>query len=566
VIIANVVMPFLIRQSFKYFVPDSIIPVIGARVVVPFHSKDKIGVIVSFNCQHKTSKLNFKFIKLLIDNKPLYTKILFDLLTWLSNYYFCPKGIIFFYVLPKRLKTDYIIKKKYCLKWSITKKGQEIDIQNFNLSQKQRYNLFFLKKSDVFYNELKKYNLSKFVLKKLELKHLCESNLFYTDYLKVQSVPKIKKKIFLNKKAIFCVDKILSVKKFSSWLITKTSLFSKVKFYISLIQKILDKKMQILILVPYEKNIKKIISFLKMYFDISIGTIHCQLTDSEHLKNWIKIKDGEYSIVIGTKKNIFSPFLKLGLIIVYEEHNLYYKNLHQFRYNARDVAVLRAYKENIPIILDSDTPSLKTLHNVFFKKCIFLKISNHTPIVNYNCDNVINLKSEKIKSGLSLTLINKIYENLKKNHPVLLIFNKINLVFFGIICKNCGWVAKCSVCCDYLETKPDNNNLFCQYCLIKIKKPKFCCSCGFYSLHAFNFSIDQIKNRIKSIFPHVSLFFLLNKKMSKKTQSKYLKIYDSKSYVICVMEDLVKYYYFPYVKLIGLIGIDHFFFLLISIQ
>ncbi|WAI11886.1 MAG: primosomal protein N' [Buchnera aphidicola (Macrosiphum albifrons)] len=557
-IIVKVVLPIPIRQYFKYFIPNCMRPVIGGRILVPFNSKYIIGIVVAIYKKNDISPLNLKCVKSLIDTKSLYPDIILDLLEWISKNYHCPIGSLFFFILPKILHSNYIIKNKYIYEWSITKKGQELDLNNLKRKKKQLHTLIFLKKKNVLSTELKKYNLSKVILKKLEIQELCTNNINEKIFFK-KKISILKKDFFLNVRTSIVLNDILIKKCFSSWLLTKINLYSKVKFYLGLIKSVLYEDMQILILVPYIKNINIILVFLKKYFSIPIDIIHSKLTSTKYFKNWIRTKNGENSIVIGTGKSIFLPFLRLGVIIFLEEHHLKYKSLNECRYNVRDLGILRAYKENIPIILDSETPSLKTLHNILYKKCSYIKLYSYNYGNRLN-NNIIDLKKDKIKFGLSLTLINEIHKNFKRKQ-VLLIFNKFSLFFYVLKCNKCNWIFECSICHDYLEINQYRNILSCKFCLIQIKRPIFCFNCGFFSLIIINIDIEKIKDKIQNIFPNISLFFLLNKKnIDKKILN--TKIYEFSTlnpYIIITTEEVVQQYYFPHIQLIVLICIDNYF-------
>ncbi|QCI22579.1 primosomal protein N' [Buchnera aphidicola (Macrosiphum gaurae)] len=557
-VIIKVVLPIPVRQYFKYFIPNCMRPVIGGRILVPFNSKHMIGIVVAIYKNNNISQLNLKCVQSLIDTKPLYSDVILDLLKWISKNYHCPIGNLFFFILPKILHSNYMIKNKYICEWSITKKGRELDLNHLKRKKKQLHTLIFLKKKSVLSTELKKYNLSKVILKKLEIQELCKNNLNDKLFLK-KKILTLKKNFFLNVRTSIILNDILMKKCFSSSLLTKINLYAKVKFYLGLIQSVLYKDMQILILVPYIKNINIILVFLKKYFSIPIDIIHPKLTSTKYFKNWIRTKNGENSIVIGTGKSVFLPFLKLGVIIFLEEHNVRYKSLNECRYNIRDLAILRAYKENIPIILDSETPSLKTLHNILCKKCSYIKLYSCNQMNRLN-NSIIDLKKDKIKFGLSLTLINEIYQNFKRKQ-ILLVFNKFSLFFYVLKCNKCDWIFECSICHDYLEINQYRNILFCKFCLIQIKKPIFCFNCGFFSLIIFNIGIEKIKDKIQNIFPNISLFFLLSKKNidQKILNTKIYEFSASNPYIIITTEEFVQQYYFPHIQLIVLICIDNYF-------
>ncbi|QCI23678.1 primosomal protein N' [Buchnera aphidicola (Macrosiphoniella sanborni)] len=554
-IIVKVVLPFPIRRYFKYFMPDCMYPVIGGRIIVPFHSKEIIGIVIDFYNEIDTSQLDLKYVISLIDTQSLYNKSILDILIWTSKNYQCPIGNLFFSILPKLLRSNYVPKKTYILKWSITKKGQELDLKYFKNKKTQLRALLILKKRSILSTELKIYQLSKLILKKLENQALCDMSTSNNKNFQDQFSLNNKSKIFVNKKILIVINDFLNQKYFKSWLLTKINLHVKVKFYLGLIKILLCRNIQILILVPYIKNINIILVFLKKYFNISINIFHSKLNSRQCLKVWLKTKNGNNLIIIGTKKSIFLPFFNLGLIIVLEEHHLQYKSISQCRYNFRDLGILRAYKENIPIILDSDTPSLRTLYNILYKKCFYINLPECDRINKYNY-NIINLKREKTKFGLSLTLINEIYKNIKKKQ-VLLIFNKLSLFFWVLICEQCNWIFKCTLCQDDFEINEYHNILFCKFCLIKIEKPTFCYNCGYLKLVVKNINLEQIKNKIKNIFPKIPLFFLLkNKNINQNNCEISLK----NPHIIISTEEIIENYYFPNVKLVSLISVDHHYF------
>ncbi|WP_226856621.1 primosomal protein N' [Buchnera aphidicola] len=493
------ILPFPIRVYFSYILPYSMTPIIGGRVVVPFHSKDTIGIIVAIHQKKNINNLNFKFVKYIIDHQPIINISLLNILMWLSKYYHYPIGSILFFILPNILKS------------------REIDENNNKVCFKINTN---------------------------------EINQF-----------KINKKFFLSEQILLKINKILMKNSFKFWLISEINLYIKIKFYLGLFQKILKENLQILIVVPFIKDIYRTLFFLKKYFHVPIDIVHSKLSDKIFFHIWMETKNGKNSIVIGTKKSIFFPFLKLGLIVIFEEHSLIYKNIDKFKCNIRDISILRAYKENIPIILDSNTPSLKTLYNVINKKIFWINFhQNHTSLILKN--KIIDLKKERRSTGLSDTLINKIFENIKKKFSVLLIFNPSDLIFLSLICNNCNWIPKCDICNEYYEVSKYNNTAFCRHCLIHYKKPLFCYNCNFFPLTKFNFGIKKIKQNIKKIFPNIPILFLLNLKdiTIKKLNLNISSFSILHSGIIITTEKIVQNYYFPNVRLIGLINIDCYFF------
>lgn len=551
-IIVKVILPLPIRRYFKYFMPNFMHPIVGGRIIVPFRSKEVVGIVIDFYHQMNTSQLNLKSVISLIDTESCYNQNLFDILIWISKNYYCPIGNVFFSVLPKLLRSNYIPKKTYILKWYITKKGQELDLEYFKNKKQQLRALLILKKNSIFSTELKIYKLSKLILEKLEHQELCKVSIEKNISIQKKLNIKIKQKIILNQNILMIINNILNKKQFKSYLLTRIHLRIKVKFYLGFIKTLLYRNMQILILVPYIKNIDIIFVFLKKYFNVSINVFHSKLSSKKCLQVWLQTKNDNNLIIIGTKKSIFLPFCNIGAIICLEEHHLQYKNTHQCRHNFRDLGILRAYQENIPIILDSDTPSLKTLYNILYKKCFDINLPQYQFISRYNY-NIIDLKKEKIKFRLSLTLINEIHKNFK-NKQVLLIYNKLSLSCYILVCNKCSGLFKCFLCQDDFEINIHHNTLFCQFCLIKVEKPRFCYHCGHLKLVIKKINLEQIQNKIKKIFPKMPLLFLLKDTHIYRDN---FTISLSHPCIIISTEEIVENYYFPNIQLISLICVDH---------
>ena len=149
--------------------------------------------------------------------------------------------------------------------------------------------------------------------------------------------------------------------RFQCFLLHGVTGSGKTEVYLQTIEQLLNQDKQALVLVPEIALTPQMIERFNGRFEQRIATIHSGLSPAERLDAWQKAKSGEAKIIIGTRSAIFTPFKKLGLIIIDEEHDSSFKQQEGFRYSARDLAITRAYFENIPIMLGSATPSLETL-------------------------------------------------------------------------------------------------------------------------------------------------------------------------------------------------------------
>lgn len=149
---------------------------------------------------------------------------------------------------------------------------------------------------------------------------------------------------------------------------------------------------QALVMVPEIGLTPQTIARFRERFNAPVEVLHSGLNDSERLSAWLKAKNGEAAIVIGTRSALFTPFKNLGVIVIDEEHDSSYKQQEGWRYHARDTAVYRAHSEQIPIILGSATPALETLCNVQQKKYRLLRLTRRAGNARPAIQHVLDLK------------------------------------------------------------------------------------------------------------------------------------------------------------------------------
>ena len=153
----------------------------------------------------------------------------------------------------------------------------------------------------------------------------------------------------------------------------------KTEVYLRVIEPLLKAGKQVLILVPEIGLTPQTISRFQDRFDVPITILHSSLTDKQRALGWLRAREGSAGIVLGTRSAIYTPLKFPGAIIVDEEHDASYKQQDGFRYSARDLAVLRAGFEGLPVILGSATPSLESLHNADRGKYHLLKLATRPP-------------------------------------------------------------------------------------------------------------------------------------------------------------------------------------------
>ncbi|MGE3919799.1 MAG: primosomal protein N', partial [Gammaproteobacteria bacterium] len=335
----------------------------------------------------------------------------------------------------------------------------------------------------------------------------------------------------------------------------------KTEIYFHVIEQILSKQKQILVLVPEIALTPQTLNRFKARFDKSIVTLHSGLTDRERFDNWIAASNEQASIIIGTRSAVFTPIPKLGIIIIDEEHDSSYKQQDGFRYSARDLAVMRASKENIPIILGSATPSLETYYNAKLQRYHYLHLSERAGIANLPHFNVIDIRNHRLDHGLSKPLIKTIHKHIEQGKQVLLFLNRRGYAP-NLICHQCGWSAKCKRCDTNLILHQNPPRLHCHHCDSTRPVETQCPECHGKELIPLGLGTQRIETALKKHFPSIGISRIDRDSVRKKgaLQEKLDDILSGKNQILIGTQMLAKGHHFPNVSMVAILDVDSGFF------
>jgi len=286
----------------------------------------------------------------------------------------------------------------------------------------------------------------------------------------------------LNAEQQIAVDNILQTKNhFQTFLLDGVTGSGKTEVYLQVIDHILKDNKQILVLVPEISLTPQTIARFEARFAETIVVLHSGLSEKERLRGWLQAKSGEAKIVIGTRSAIFTPFHQLGLIIVDEEHDLSFKQQDRFRYHARDLAIMRAHLNHIPIVLGSATPSLESLLNVKRERYQYLALSQRAGNAQLPRYEIVDLRNLKIEEGLSQPLIQRMCEHLAQDNQVMLFLNRRGFAPV-LYCTHCAAIINCKRCDARMVYHRSPLQLHCHHCDARKKIPNKCEKCGEKSL------------------------------------------------------------------------------------
>lgn len=561
--IVKIALPIPLFKTFEYLLPIHLKPIIGVRVCVPWGKKNIIGIIIDFYKKNTKIVNKLKEINNILDNNTLFSSHLWYVLFWASDYYHYPIGKVLFHALPNLLQKGKKIKFITLKKWSITNKGYLISLDKFKNAPKQQQALKIIKYNSVYFHQINTLKLTKSSLYSLydkgfiNLEHQIFSQKTWYSNFSIKN-----KKHNLNNEQLIAINTIKNKnKEFIVWLLTGVIGSGKTEVYLNVVENILSEGKQVLILVPEINLIQKTISRFYKYFNIKIDILHSNLNHSEKLAIWFRIRYEEVAIIIGTRLSLFSPFKSLGIIILNEEHNNSYKQQKGWCYHTRDLAILRAKIEKIPIIINSSTPTLETLYNVKKGKYHQLTLNKYIKKFKPIIKNLISLKGVKLKFGLTPLLIQTIKKHLISNNQILLYLNKQGYSP-ALICHQCHCILRCKYCNHNYIFYKNQQYLKCFYCNNKQLIPYQCLNCQSIKLISIGIGIEQLEIGLKYLFSKIPIVridqdIIKNKNLLKEY---LLKTYKNNSCIFISTKILIKNYDFPNITLIALINIDYILF------
>ncbi len=350
----------------------------------------------------------------------------------------------------------------------------------------------------------------------------------------------------------------ISNQKFRVHVLQGTTGSGKTIVYFSALKEIIKKDFQGLILLPEigltSQFEKKFIEF----FGIVPAVWHSGISKKKKKIIWSGVANGEIKVVIGARSSLFLPFMKLGLIIVDEEHDQSYKQDEGVTYNARDMAISRASFENIPINLITAVPSIETFENVKKGKYSISRLENryqNASLPNYEIINLNETKLEK-QSWLSKKIIEKVNLHLDKDDQVLFFLNRRGFSPY-VLCSKCFNSYSCPNCSINLVYHKNKNNLLCHYCGFRTSLKRTCTKNGDCEIIFSGPGVERIFEDVKKKFPTKKIEIFSSDTMNKKDSIiKLEKIINNQVQILVGTQLISKGFHFPNLNCIVVVDID----------
>ena len=530
---ADVILPVPLQGLFTYTVPEGMTVGEGMRVLVGFgRSKTYVGLVARVH-HVKPQGYEVKPIQQQIDQQPMVTPQQLQLWHWISDYYLSPIGEVYKTALPSGLKAEDGYKPKTETYIRLTEQYRHVAALHIALNVLARAK----KQLEAFtcYLELSHWDLVEDDDPCLKVVEVTREELMNASQASAETIRQLEKRQLLetyevevgrlNHGGNYCPELIkpltepqqdaynailMQMMKKNVTLLHGVTGSGKTEIYIHLIQQALERKEQVLYLLPEIALTVQIMQRLQRIFGDRLGIYHSRYSDNERVEIWQKqLSQNPYDVILGARSAVMLPFQRLGLVIVDEEHETSYKQQDPApRYHARSAAIVLAQMAGAKVLLGTATPSLESYHNAKTGKYGLVELKERykgMELPEIQVVDTADLQRRKMMAGpFSPLLLMRVREALERGEQAILFQNRRGFAPM-IECHQCGWVPTCQHCDVKLTLHRQLNQLTCHYCGAVYQVPTQCPCCGDTDLRTHGYGTEKIEEQVREAFPEARI-------------------------------------------------------------
>ena len=581
----RVIVDRAIRRELDYSVPESLAGRVGvgSRLRVPFRDKSALATVVAIPEQSEAKGI--RPIEAIVGDAPVVSEQLLELAKWIGTYYCCPIETVMRSLLPQVIRRAEVGWKKQLF----VQPGHNIDqgeIEKLRRRAPRQAELLEaiskLEKPIRATELLRQTSLDNQTLRALVKRGLAE--------VREEAVvrdPHGDEQFIATSNLVLNEEQTQALKDVEQafdapenarpFLLHGVTGSGKTEIYLQAIRATLDRGRTAIVLVPEISLTPQTVERFKGRFaeaQDAVAVLHSHLSEGERHDEWHKIHSGRANIVIGARSAVFAPLKNLGLIVVDEEHETTYKQEEAPRYNARDVAVVRAKIEKCVVVLGSATPSLESYHNATMGKYRLVTLTQRVDQKQMPLIRVTDLRQERRKERktaiLSEKLSQAIADRLEKREQTILFLNRRGFST-SLLCSNCGEARNCPNCSVALTFHQHfvqggsarhgermSGRLSCHLCGHTAAVPKKCPACGQDALIYHGFGTEKVESIVAQIFPKAVVRRMDADSMTRKEayRETLRNFRTGKIDILVGTQMIAKGLHFPNVTLVGIINAD----------
>jgi len=454
--VLRVALDVPVAKLFDYLTDGADSAAVGDRVVVPFGARERVGVVVEVADASSVAVSRLKPIALVLAGAPQLSATWLELMRFLATYYQRPFGETVAAALPARLRSIKPLPKRRKSAADRDPAATHRFVSGHDPNPAQR-------------------------------------------------------------SAIERIGAALG--SFRPFLLHGITGSGKTEVYLRLIDEVLSKGLQALVLVPEIGLTPQLEArFRRAFPDTGIAVLHSALQDTARTHAWLDAARGEASIVLGTRLAVLTPMPRLGIVVVDEEHDASFKQQEGLRYSGRDAAVLRAKLAACPVVLGTATPSLESWFNCGAGRYELLSLPERAvPGAKLPVVRTVDLRIESAEHGLAKPLLEAIRARMARGEQSLVFINRRGYAPV-LACESCGWAAGCTRCSARLVFHSTDRRLRCHYCGAHENVPRACPTCGNVDLRPLGRGTQRIEETLAALFPQARIVRIDRDSTRKRTE------------------------------------------------
>lgn len=527
---ADIILPLPLDSLFTYSVPDSLAGRVGQgiRVLVPFgKSKTYVGLVV--RTHNNKPDFNVKDISTVMDDAPVVNAVQLELWRWMADYYLSSVGDVMNAALPSGLKSEdgYTAKTETYVSLAPEYHSERairvaLDMLKRASAQLKVFETFLTLShwdtisgdtcaepvAEVSRDELmNETHSTSAVFRNLVVRKFL--NTYEREIGRLNNAGEPHPELIkpLNEAQQTAYNNIVfSFLKKNVVLLHGVTSSGKTEIYIHLIRQAIERRQQVLYLLPEIALTVQIRQRLQRVFGNRLGIYHSKYSDAERVEIWKKqLSAAPYDVILGARSAVLLPFTNLGLVIIDEEHETSFKQQDPApRYHARSVAIMLARKFGAKVLLGSATPSLESWNNAHTGKFGLVSLMqryNDIRLPEIEVVDIKDLQRRKMMSGpFSPRLMAAVRKALDNGEQAILFQNRRGFAPM-IECRECGWVPHCDKCDVSLTYHKSLGQLTCHYCGTTYTVPEVCPCCGSRNLRGRGYGTEKVEDYVMELFP-----------------------------------------------------------------
>jgi primosomal protein N' (replication factor Y) len=513
---AEIVFDRPLDHTYSYAVPLALTTAIaiGKRVQAPFGRGDKSAVGFCVGLGETPPGRAVKSVKVVLDDEALLTPDLLRLTRWLADYYVCGWGQVLNAVIPAGARKRAGTREVTYLE---AVPPDQLPDPPPTLTAKQSAALDHLRQAGTRLEPRALGRLARCgpgVVSALVLRKVARRVVRRVDQIAdpthghddddSHKRPTGSERLTLNADQLTAwqpIEAALRVGGFRAFLLHGVTGSGKTEIYLRAIEEVMARGKEALVLVPEISLTPQAIQAFQGRAG-AVAVLHSHLRNAERGNQWRRIAAGQVAVVVGARSAVFAPTRKLGLIVVDEEHEGSFKQESTPRYHARDVAVMRARLEGVPIILGSATPSLESWHNAQRGQYTLLRLPSRVLDRPLPRVSLIDVRHEPVRGrfhALTPSLERAMRQALTDGGQVILLLNRRGFSTY-IHCPSCGRVEFCKFCDLAMTYHRERTVLLCHYCGYEMAPPDFCPQCGQSAVRYQGLGTEKLQAEIEEKF------------------------------------------------------------------